>query len=98
MKETLEEAAQNAFKDFKSKNPIVPQKHILPFKLGYIEGVKWQQEVGQKVGHNVQVERMYSEKEVLTILKSHKEFIVKELKGLSSFKNEKEWFEQYRKK
>jgi hypothetical protein len=45
-----------------------------------------------------QAERMYSEEEVLTILKSHKEFIVKELKGLSSFKNEKVWFEQFKKK
>jgi hypothetical protein len=45
-----------------------------------------------------QAERMYSEEEVLTILKSHKEFIVKELKGLSSFKNEKEWFEKFKKK
>jgi hypothetical protein len=43
-KETLEEAAENAFNDFKSKNLIVPQKHILPFKLGYIEGAKWQTE------------------------------------------------------
>jgi hypothetical protein len=42
--------------------------------------------------------QMYSEEEVLTILKSHKEFIVKELKGLSSFKNENEWFEQFKKK
>jgi hypothetical protein len=44
MKETLEEAAENSFNDFQSKNPIVPQKHILPFKLGYIDGAKWQAE------------------------------------------------------
>jgi hypothetical protein len=44
-----------------------------------------------------QAERMYSEEEVLTILKSDKEFIVKELKGLSPFKNEKEWFEHFKK-
>ncbi len=56
------------------------------YKEGFIEGAEYQ------------ATQMYSEKEVLTILKSHKEFIVKELKGLSSFKNEKEWFEQYRKK
>ena len=42
--ETLEEAAENVFNDFKSKNPIVPQKHILPFKHGYIQGAKWQQQ------------------------------------------------------
>jgi hypothetical protein len=38
--ETLEEVAENVFNDFKSKNPIVPQKHILPFKHGYIQGAK----------------------------------------------------------
>ena len=47
--ETLEEAAENAFVIFQNENPIVPQKHILPFKLGYIESAKWQ------------AERMYSE-------------------------------------
>jgi hypothetical protein len=40
--ETLEEAAENAFNDFQSKNPIVPQKHIRPFKLGFANGTKWQ--------------------------------------------------------
>jgi hypothetical protein len=54
--ETLEEAAENLFNDFQSKNPIVPQKHILPYKLGFIEGAKWKEE------------RMYSEEEVLKIL------------------------------
>jgi len=44
LQETLEEAAENVFNDFKSKNPIVPQKHILPFKHGYIQGAKWQAE------------------------------------------------------
>jgi hypothetical protein len=43
-------------------------------------------------------ERMYSEEEVETILKSHKEFIVKELKGLSSFRDKNHWFEQFKKK
>ena len=41
---TLEEAAENAFNDFKRENPIVLQKHILPYKLGYIQGAKWQAE------------------------------------------------------
>jgi hypothetical protein len=59
--ETLEEAADNAFNDFKSKNPIVPQKHIFPYKLGYIEGAKWQ------------AERMYSEEEVIAIVEKSRE-------------------------
>jgi hypothetical protein len=54
--ETLEEAAENAFNNFKRENPIVPEKHILPYKLGYIEGAKWQSE------------RMYSEEEVKHIV------------------------------
>ena len=41
---------------------------------------------------------MYSEEEVEIILKSYKEFIVKELKGLSSFKDKTHWFEQFKKK
>jgi hypothetical protein len=49
-------------------------------------------------GAEYQAKQMYGEEEVLTILKSHKEFIIKELKGLSSFKNENEWFEQFKKK
>jgi hypothetical protein len=57
--ETLEEAAENAFVIFQNENPIVPQKHILPFKLGYIEGAKWQ------------AERMYSEEEVIEIAKQY---------------------------
>ena len=47
-KETLEDVAENAFNDFKRENPIVPQKHILPYKLGYIAGAKWQQEQDNK--------------------------------------------------
>jgi hypothetical protein len=34
-------------------------------KRGFVAGAKWQQEHGQKVGHNVQVERMYSEEDML---------------------------------
>jgi hypothetical protein len=51
--ETLEEAAENAFNNFKRENPIVPQKHILPYKLGYMDGAKWQ------------AKRMYSEEEII---------------------------------
>jgi hypothetical protein len=45
-----------------------------------------------------QAERMYSEKEVLNILKSFKIHIVTELKGLSYYRNQKHWFEQFKKK
>jgi len=44
MTETLEEAAENAFDIFQNENPIVPHKHIDPFKLGFMKGAKWQQE------------------------------------------------------
>jgi len=40
----LREAAENAFDIFQNENPIVPHKHIDPFKLGFMNGAKWQQE------------------------------------------------------
>ena len=78
--ETLEEAAENAFNDFKRENPIVPQKHIFPYKLGYVEGTKWQQE------------RMYSEEEVLKLLitfSDDRTFLKKDvaIKWFEQFKN-----------
>ena len=42
--ETLEEAAENAFNRFQNENPIVPSNHIRPYKLGFINGIKWQVE------------------------------------------------------
>jgi hypothetical protein len=42
-KETLEEAAERLFKEFQIENPIVPNNHIRPFKLGFIKSAKWQQ-------------------------------------------------------
>jgi hypothetical protein len=51
--ETLEDAAENDFNILQEENPIVPDNHIWPFKLGYLKGAKWQQE------------RMYSEEEVI---------------------------------
>jgi hypothetical protein len=41
--ETLEEAAERLFKEFQIENPIVPNNHIRPFKLGFIKSAKWQQ-------------------------------------------------------
>ena len=74
--ETLEEAAENLFNDFESKNPIVPQKHILPYKLGFIEGAKWKEE------------RMYSEEEVREALKygvDNSEIIKRGCKDIEGF-------------
>jgi len=65
-----------------SKNKINKNTSLLDFT----KGAKWQ------------AKRMYSEEEVEIILKSYKEFIVKELKGLSSFKDKNHWFEQFKKK
>jgi hypothetical protein len=42
--ETIEEAAIRMFNDFQKNNPIVPKNNINPYKLGFINGVKWQQE------------------------------------------------------
>lgn len=42
--ETFEEAAEIKFNVFQKENPIVPKNHIQPFKLGFINGAKWQQE------------------------------------------------------
>jgi hypothetical protein len=95
--ETIEQAADNVFNDFKSKNPIVPQKHILPFKLGYIEGAKWQ------------AERMYSEEDIQAAIqfgkdiRSEKSFINHNFDSPyidyeDSTLETKEWFEQFKKK
>jgi hypothetical protein len=51
--ETLEEAAIRLFNDFQKNNPIVPKNNINPYKLGFIDGIKWQQE------------RMYSEEDMI---------------------------------
>jgi hypothetical protein len=81
-KETLEEAADNAFNDFKSKNPIVPQKHIFPYKLGYIEGAKWQ------------AERMYSEEEFLELLPKFAAYTLINADEETRLPL-KEWFDQF---
>jgi hypothetical protein len=51
--ETLKEAAERLFKEFQIENPIVPNNHIRPFKLGFIKSAKWQ------------AERMYSEEDMI---------------------------------
>ena len=74
--ETLEEAAENYNDDFQikggSKAPHIKNVHIMNH---FIEGAKWQQE------------RMYSEEEVLELLR--KAHFVEQ--------NIKEWFEQFKK-
>jgi len=47
-KETLEEAAIRLFNDFQKNNPIVPKNNINPYKLGFINGAKWQQDLKNK--------------------------------------------------
>ena len=42
--ETLEEAAESLFNDFQKENQIIPKNDIRPYKLGFIQGAKWQQE------------------------------------------------------
>jgi viroplasmin and RNaseH domain-containing protein len=54
-----EEAAENAFDIFQNENPIVPDNHIWPFKLGYLKGAKWQQE------------KSYSEEDMIEFAKLH---------------------------
>jgi hypothetical protein len=88
--ETLEEAAENAFNDFKRENPIVPEKHILPYKLGYIEGAKWQ------------AERMYSEEEVRDLFIKYQYDLAQWVLRMEDDINGRpipiEWFEQFKKK
>jgi hypothetical protein len=80
-KETFEEAAEIKFNVFQKENPIVPKNHIQPFKLGFINGAKWQQEPEQFFSDDrvktleksieyllKRQERMYSEEEVNQML------------------------------
>lgn len=100
-KETLEEAAESKFNIFKKENPIVPKEHINPFKLGFINGAKWQ------------AERMYSEEDIKNAFDSAREFnsldgivdvhIVLPMGGDMSdlqplYPTFNEWFEQFKKK
>ena len=55
----LEEAAENDFNILQEENPIVPDNHIWPFKLGYLKGAKWQQE------------KSYSEEDMIEFAKLH---------------------------
>lgn len=36
----LQTLADSSFNEFRERNPIIPAKHILPFKTGYIKGYK----------------------------------------------------------
>jgi hypothetical protein len=57
MAQTLEEVAQNKFG---LVNQILGKSNYrMGYERGLIEGAKWQQEHGQEVGHDDQVEKMY---------------------------------------
>ena len=86
-KETIEDAAIRLYPDniIKLGNETSYNAASLKRK-DFIDGGNWVKE------------RMYSEEEIEIILKSYKEFIVKELKGLSSFKDKNHWFAQFKKK
>jgi hypothetical protein len=60
MKETIEEAARR-YTESTSDNDFVRIN-------SFIAGAKWQQEHGQKVGHDVQEQKMYSEEEARKML------------------------------
>jgi hypothetical protein len=57
--ETLEEAAENYAK-------LYYEETISTAEISFVDGAKWQQEHGQKVGHRVQAERMYSEEDMIS--------------------------------
>lgn len=75
--ETLEEAAERCFKEMKVLNPKGGIKDFIRLAVNF--GTEWQQE------------RMYSEEEVLKLLK--KIFRDNEFNGTIT-----EWFEQFKKK
>jgi len=82
--ETLEEAAERLFKEFQIENPIVPNNHIRPFKLGFIKSAKWQQE---------QDKNKYSKEDMIEFAKYcnlKDDLSVRELLVI--------WFEQFKKK
>jgi hypothetical protein len=81
--ETLEEAAERLFKEFQIENPIVPNNHIRPFKLGFIKSAKWQQE------------RMYSEEDIKEAFFSGCQ---SERQIKPRIKCWEQWFEQFKKK
>ena len=77
-KEALEEAAENYANDWEEIHPELDSEDMTPIavsKIDFIAGAKWQQE------------RMYSEEEVLELLR--KAHFVEQ--------NIDEWFEQFKK-
>jgi len=82
MKETLEEAALRLYPKFMS-DPYNPNGDLNKEERDiWIAGAKWMEE------------RMYTEEEVLKIIRSHANFLVHGTKILTF----KEWFEQFKKK
>jgi len=83
LEETLEEAAESLFNNFQKENLIVPKKYILPFKLGFIKGAKWQ------------AERMYSDEDIKQAFFSGCQ---SERQFKPRIKCWEEWFSQFKKK
>jgi hypothetical protein len=81
----LEEAAENDFNILQEENPIVPDNHIWPFKLGYLKGANWQQE------------RMYSEEDMINFHKWAYQKNRIEESDKTTKELLKEWFEQFKK-
>ena len=60
---------------------------------------KWQQEVGQKVGHNVQAEQMYTEKDMREAFRQgHSSARKGSYNQITEQEDFEEWFEQFKKK
>ena len=86
MKETLKEAAENLFNDFQKENQIIPKNDIRPYKLGFIQGAKWQQE------------RSYSEEDLREAFKQSRQALIFEKDMPPVYENFEEWFNQFKNK
>jgi hypothetical protein len=84
--ELSEEAAGNYIHSDKFESP--DGHGMTEVKEAFIEGAKWQAQFRQKVGHSVQVERSYSEEDLVTAFYSRND----------NWIDFEEWFEQFKKK
>ena len=82
MKETLEEAAERLFP---IKGEYFDKEFYMVRRIAFIEGAKWQ------------AERMYSEEEVLELIKNREDYMDSE-DNILDYQTIKEWFEQFKKK
>ena len=82
MKETLEEAAERLCP---IKGEYFDKEFYMVRRIAFIEGAKWQ------------AERMYSEEEVLELIKNREDYMDSE-DNILDYQTIKEWFEQFKKK